>query len=482
MRELFFHSGRILFSILILFLSISLLWADEPVRNINTGTLSNPRSEICDINTLGQAAGWAYTDEEVVHAFLWERGEIADLGTLGGLESRASGINKYGQVVGWSETANGEVHAFLWENGVMEDLGTLGGSRSEAMRITENGQVVGRSETTTGEVHSFIWEKGEMFDLNIPGGKASETHDVPGAGKEAGIGGRGFKEKKSSGSGRGVRSQDKGNLPDRGIAKEDIFITPNIGNLYNGLAGFVGGALPDQADWIIGNRCPVPLSAPTDAMVFSTNDSGGWEERMRITKSGNVGIGDDNPTEALDVQGSIRATDEVLVGSDITIDGSISSISSNYINTLRVSANYPNNTAGWFIGGDSGFNSTIRAENIQGVAATFHSGDGFPGYSDHALICFGYDEFGGGHFRAMGDADGLLAISEGAGDALYAWAQGTGRAARFRGVVHFDESITLDPIAAPDPPATGFVIYVDGADGDLKAKADTGVVTVLAND
>jgi len=47
---------------------------------------------------------------------------------------------------------------------------------------------------------------------------------------------------------------------------------------------------------------------------------------------------------------------------------------------------------------------------------------------------------------------------------------------------HVNGAINLDPITEPSIPSTGFVIYVDSADGDLKAKASTGTVTVLAID
>jgi len=49
-------------------------------------------------------------------------------------------------------------------------------------------------------------------------------------------------------------------------------------------------------------------------------------------------------------------------------------------------------------------------------------------------------------------------------------------------VLHIDGAINLDPISEPARPTTGFVIYCDSADGDLKAKSDTGFVTVIATD
>ncbi|MEW6606202.1 MAG: hypothetical protein AB1414_01945 [bacterium] len=78
------------------------------------------------------------------------------------------------------------------------------------------------------------------------------------------------------------------------IYSADAVLTPSAGNLMGGLGCFVGGEVPGQYDWTIGN-C-VPGGTPTDDMVFSTNDDAtGWQERMRITKEGNVGIGTTGP-------------------------------------------------------------------------------------------------------------------------------------------------------------------------------------------
>ena len=120
------------------------------------------------INARGQVVGVSETAASQQHAFLWERGTMADLGTLGGHESWAWGISTPGHVVGWSEIEpdSDVIHAFLWEDGTMTDLGTLGGDQSWAWGVNALGQVVGWSEIEPGSDvrHAFLWEKGIMTE------------------------------------------------------------------------------------------------------------------------------------------------------------------------------------------------------------------------------------------------------------------------------------------------------------------------------
>ncbi len=57
-----------------------------------------------------------------------------------------------------------------------------------------------------------------------------------------------------------------------------------------------------------------------NAMTFSTSGS---NERMRITYTGNVGIGTTSPTEKLDVVGDIKASVDVIAGNDVIASGKI---------------------------------------------------------------------------------------------------------------------------------------------------------------
>jgi hypothetical protein len=62
----------------------------------------------------------------------------------------------------------------------------------------------------------------------------------------------------------------------------------------------------------------VVVGSETDDLIIRTNNN----ERVRVDSSGNVGIGDTTPSYKLDVNGTLRATDEIRAGGFITIGAS----------------------------------------------------------------------------------------------------------------------------------------------------------------
>ena len=127
-----------------------------------------------------------------------------------------------------------------------------------------------------------------------------------------------------------------------------------------------------------------------------------------------------------------------------------------YVKTNNITADYAIYTEG--------------GKGIKSVSTIFE-GTGITGDGGHAGVCgngyIGLLGFGfyGGWFEGNGYFSGNVGI-------------GT---LEMENKLHINGAIQLNPIPQPETPSSGFVIYCDISDGSLKAKATTGVVTVLAD-
>jgi probable HAF family extracellular repeat protein len=159
------------------------LWENGDLRDLTPGrhrhlTLTGLWLDRVAINERGQVIG-----EENAHAFLWERGQLRRLARR---ESEAVAINNIGQVVGWALSGM-RTSAFVWQSGRARKLGTLGGEQSQPTAINDSGQVVGQSGTRSGRQHAFLWQDGKMTDLGaLPGAERSKAYAINSRGQVVG--------------------------------------------------------------------------------------------------------------------------------------------------------------------------------------------------------------------------------------------------------------------------------------------------------
>ena len=171
----------------------AVLWTEGKPRDL--GVPKGFRSSLAHgLNDKGEAVGWAGANRVLVdsaavtHACLFAGGQVTDLGTLGGRDSKAFGINDAGRIVGVSDRADGTRHAFLFEKGHMADLGGLpGGKFSMAYAVNAKGSIAGVAEAAGHRLHGVLWVRGKISDLGaLPGGGASLAYALNASGQAVG--------------------------------------------------------------------------------------------------------------------------------------------------------------------------------------------------------------------------------------------------------------------------------------------------------
>jgi probable HAF family extracellular repeat protein len=125
----------------------------EVAHMLGLGTLGGTESAGLDMNNVGQVVGWAHTETDARHAFLWSGGtELQDLHGLD-IQSEASAVNNRGHVVGVSYATNrNQGRAFLWKpetgirdlNNLLETGSRAGWQLQWARDINDRGWIVGR--------------------------------------------------------------------------------------------------------------------------------------------------------------------------------------------------------------------------------------------------------------------------------------------------------------------------------------------------
>src|SRR5262249_34830925 len=108
------------------------------------------------INAVGNIVGWGRTNG-VEHAFLLQGSLLSEIAVLpGGRNSYALGVDDAHLVVVAATGSNGVLHAFLWQNGNLTNLNDLlpsgtGWELVEARGINNAGQIVGWGKVNNQE-------------------------------------------------------------------------------------------------------------------------------------------------------------------------------------------------------------------------------------------------------------------------------------------------------------------------------------------
>ena len=110
-------------------------WSNGVITDL--GTFGGNFGDGNDLNDNGEVVGDGYfPGDQVRHAFLWSHGKKKDLGVLPGDKcSTASAINSSGQVVGLSGMCGFGIRAFIWERGEMANLNDLVFPKSDVILV-----------------------------------------------------------------------------------------------------------------------------------------------------------------------------------------------------------------------------------------------------------------------------------------------------------------------------------------------------------
>jgi probable HAF family extracellular repeat protein len=137
------------------------------------------------VNSAGQIAGYSQLPIQgtVVHAVVWNDGQISDLGTLGGMESRAMDINRHGYTVGWALNSSEALRPVYWDDlGAIHELPTLGGRSGAVWAINDLGYAVGNAFLNNSIYHAALWSSSGVVDLGTLGGDYSIAYDINSSG------------------------------------------------------------------------------------------------------------------------------------------------------------------------------------------------------------------------------------------------------------------------------------------------------------
>ena len=143
-------------------ISHGFVWSEGTMHDV--GTLGGDFSTVYSINDKREAAGYAFTKNDArFRAVRWKNGRLLDLGTPNGAPCAAAfSINAKGQIVGSGQTCDQDLlHAFLWDRGHITDLNqfvppSLDVTLFEATFIADGGEISVAGSFPNGDVHTFL--------------------------------------------------------------------------------------------------------------------------------------------------------------------------------------------------------------------------------------------------------------------------------------------------------------------------------------
>lgn len=135
------------------------------------GAFDDRFSKAYNINNGGLIVGVSTrAKSEVLHAFIWEDGEMNPLTTDLSVESQAFDLNERGQIAGFEGTT-----AAVWDRNRI--LRRLSGPQGRAYDINESGQVIGSLDD--GTVKAVLWDTdGSQQSLHDAAGAFSEAYGI----------------------------------------------------------------------------------------------------------------------------------------------------------------------------------------------------------------------------------------------------------------------------------------------------------------
>jgi uncharacterized membrane protein len=149
---------------------------------------SNATVTVADgINDRGQIVGVFIDQSNIVHGFIYDRGQYTQLDHPGAIETDLNGINNSGQIAGYYLDVAGLPHGFVYFHGTFSPVDFPGATDSAPLGINSRGDIVGAYDLTSAITHGFAFQNGQFITVDSPFGPQTEVSSINDFGHVAGI-------------------------------------------------------------------------------------------------------------------------------------------------------------------------------------------------------------------------------------------------------------------------------------------------------